>query len=145
MYLYLMRHGEAQAGLVDSERVLTSRGEQQVQEQAVYLANQQLAIGTIYHSDYTRAAQTAKILSQYIHPNVLQHLNGLHPQDDVENLLSQIDGWTQPTLLVGHLPHLAYLVYALCRTEVEFKPATLVVVQRKTRGSCLQALRHPKG
>lgn len=145
MYLYLMRHGEAQPGLRDLERVLTARGEIQVEDQATYLANQKVTIGCIYHSDYCRAAQTAKILGQFIQPTILKEFKGLHPQDDVENLLPEIDRWTQPTLLVGHLPHLAYLVYSLCHTEVEFRPATLVVVHRKTRGWSLQALRHAKG
>jgi phosphohistidine phosphatase len=90
MDLYLVQHGAAAPEAEDPARPLTDRGRREVGQVARAAARAGLEVGRIAHSGKLRARQTAEILAGELHP----------PS-------------AEPTMLVGHLPHLSRLASLL--------------------------------
>lgn len=136
MELYLVRHGEAVPAEIDSKRPLTEAGLGHVRELGRLLVEKNTKVNRIFHSGILRAEQTAEVLAEALLIKDIVKLPGLTPEDDPEPLLSLIDQWDENTLLVGHLPYLAYLAYLLIPQEgfIDFRPATGVGLQRQTDG-----------
>ena len=117
MQLFILRHGHAEHfARSDAERALSERGKQEVhsvvQRHEVELAK----LGQIYVSPYTRAQQTAAVVSDYFPDIPLTTLDLLTPGDRpqaVINFLSQQDE-NSHLLLVSHQPLVTYLVADLC-------------------------------
>lgn len=120
----IMRHGEAAPGYPDQARRLTSRGEQEAEKIARWLAERvaagELLMPLIYASPYVRAQQTAQKLCDALE-TPLATLDFITPDDAPGKvsdwLLEQPEG--APIILVSHMP----LVGRLAGLLVEGTPA----------------------
>lgn len=137
MLLYLMRHGEAREGDVDTQRPLTDGGEDKIRNLGRILASRfRILPGHIFHSPRLRAAQTASIISRVL-PDapVPEETTGLGPMDDPSIWAERIQSIERDAMLVGHLPHLSRLASLLLlwdagREIIDFKPGTLICLEK---------------
>ncbi|QLH42805.1 MAG: phosphohistidine phosphatase SixA [Coxiellaceae bacterium] len=140
MKIYLARHGEAVPMEIDPECPLSERGKQKLQRLVDYLRPQGVLVSHVYHSGKLRAQQTAEILATVMAPGQdIAVMRGLSPNDPVGPVAEDISGWSDDTLLVGHLPFMAHLVGELMARDpyalfVDFQPGTLVCLQRTNGG-----------
>ena len=79
-----------------------------------------------------------------------QAVPGIAPNDDVGVFADGIAGWTQDTLVVGHLPFMARLAALLLTGDAEgeplcYRPGTVVCLERRaTSGWCLSWMLGPE-
>jgi phosphohistidine phosphatase len=135
MKLYLARHAAAIDSAPDSQRALSAHGQQQALQLAKHLAVQcgDQALD-IFYSGLLRAQQTAAVVAQHITVGKFATISGLMPEDPIALMLLNTETWRQNTLLVGHLPYLYELLWALVRSgpsrlqaeALMFSPATVV-------------------
>jgi phosphohistidine phosphatase len=113
MELYILRHGDAENGSVDSQRQLSDKGRQQVISQAKQHSQRLATIESVITSPLVRASQTAElVMSQAVIHCTPQIADCLLPNAQVaavEQLLEKNN--SQRILLVGHLPLLDQLIY----------------------------------
>ncbi len=144
-----MRHGSAAAGREDSARALSARGRAEVEWVAARAVELGLRVDHIRHSPKTRAVETAEILARALDPpGGARPADGLAPEDDPREALERIERAREPLMLVGHLPHLAYLSSLLLAGEaaaelVALRPATLVWLEGEGRAWRLRLLLPP--
>jgi phosphohistidine phosphatase SixA len=136
-----MRHGEAAFKEDDPKRGLTHDGKLAIERLAKSLQNksshqtsgQQINIEQVFHSDKARAQQTAKIMTSILAPGVTPLCRpGLRPNDNPENLLTDIDSWTKETLITSHLPFIPALLNLLIDQpqSISFYPGTIVCLNK---------------
>jgi phosphohistidine phosphatase len=136
MDFYLVRHGEAMAGLIDPSRPLTSAGREAVEGVARAAAAKDVRVAAIYHSGILRATQTAEILALHLAPSAgVATMTGLQPEDDPALAAAELAVAASPVMLVGHLPHmnrLAALLGAVSAPgeEFSFVPAMMACFSR---------------
>ena len=136
MYLYFTQHGEAKREEEDPERGLTEKGRADVQKAALFAQNLKLSVSVIFHSDKTRAIQTARIVADHLKPVKGIYPSGnLAPLDAPEIWAERIAAMNEDVMLVGHLPHLAGLAgLLLCgdkgKMPVDFKMGGIVCLKR---------------
>jgi phosphohistidine phosphatase len=136
MYLYLVRHGEADPD--EPMKPLSSHGRGEVERIASYLSS--LEIHSIFHSTKLRAAQTAEVFTEYVKPaEGPAEKDGLAPMDDPYIWADRLDAFTDTTMLVGHLPHMSRLASLLLtgaadRAAFDFGPATVLCLRRHDHG-----------
>lgn len=133
----LMRHGHAMPVELDMERGLSETGKLE----SIYVADLMAADGLrahlVLHSGKKRALETAKILAERIGPEAsVERRAGLFPHDDIGEIVAELAGVEADTAVVGHLPHLEYLIARLIGGD---KTGTLgtshaVHLVRKDRG-----------
>lgn len=137
MKLYLMRHGEAAFKGDDPKQGLTSQGKLAIERLAKKLADrrvhqttkQEMNIEQVFHSEKTRAQQTAEIMTNIIAPEVTPLCReNLKPNDHPEKLLTELETWTRDTLITSHLPFIPGLLALLTKDQpvVSFDPGTIV-------------------
>ncbi len=140
MRLYLVRHGDALTGDLDSERHLSELGHRQVAALAEFLSGLGLRVSRVVHSGKPRARQTAEALAAAVAPGAApQALDGLAPNDPVEEFADVVAGWDQDSLIAGHLPHLAKLATLLLAGRsrpggLDFEPAAAACLERDEAG-----------
>ncbi|MDH5181314.1 MAG: phosphohistidine phosphatase SixA [Gammaproteobacteria bacterium] len=133
MKLMLMRHGQAASSDIDPAQGLTDAGRQAIDNLAERLHLRGVTFGCAYHSDKTRARQTAEIMCARLAPDATRlEIEGLRPNDDPAMLLPQIRSWNEDVLIVGHLPFLPALLGKLVFNAgyTEFLPGTVVCLLR---------------
>jgi phosphohistidine phosphatase len=141
MKLYLMRHGIAAPKDVDPNQGLTAEGRQAIEQLAKRLlaeqtqlpTRQKINIAQIFHSDKTRAQQTAEIMAGIIAPAVTPVCReGLKPNDNPQNLLADIETWDRDTLITSHLPFIPGLLNLLTQSQhsIAFDPATIACLSK---------------
>lgn len=114
MDFFLVQHGAAHAEQEDPARPLTDRGQREVERVARAAARLGLGVSQIDHSGKLRAQQTAEILATHLKPpHGLRHRTGLAPMDDPAIARQAVEQAAEPTMLVGHLPHLSRLASLL--------------------------------
>lgn len=119
MKLYLMQHGKAMSKEEDSKRPLTEEGTQEVTAIADLLARAGIQLDQIRHSGKRRAEQTAEIVGDRLHTQVVA-ITGIGPTDDVRPLAETAHAEHHDVLYVGHLPFMAQLAgYLLCGSATE--------------------------
>ena len=112
--IYLVQHGESVAKEIDPDRPLSERGRIDVARIAEFLKNAGVTVDKILHSGKARARQTAEIFAVTLSKSrVLVAISGIDPNDPVDQLIEQINMWTENTLVAGHLPFMAKLVAKL--------------------------------
>lgn len=134
MKLYLMRHGQAASPLDDPQQGLTPEGRAEIEALAQRLQNQGIGFRQVYHSEKTRAQQTAEIVTAITSPEVTPQLrDGLKPNDDPRPLQAEIDHWQDDTLLVSHLPFVPTLLSLLIHDAVSMAmiPGTIVCLNNE--------------
>ena len=140
MRLYLVRHGEAVAKEVDPQRPLSEPGREEVEKLASFLGQAGIRVGHIFHSGKKRAEQTAEAFANAVgRTGEVIKASGLEPLDPTEPFAKTVDGWTEDTMVVGHLPFLAKLVSRLvvgdeAVTMVAFQAGTVVCLEPSEEG-----------
>lgn len=134
--IYLLRHGDAEAGTGDdASRRLTAKGERQAKAAGRALAALGAEVDTCLTSPKLRAAETARLAceAQAIEPEISQELRG-GQFDSTELAAARGD-----TLLVGHEPDFSGEVGRLTGANVKLRKGGLAIVD----GSTLVALLRP--
>jgi len=140
MYLYCMRHGEAELDVIDSERALSAQGQSDVRRMGKYLAKQGYPISQIVQSGMLRAEQTAEAVAHSLKEMPrLEAMPELQGESLVEPMAEQIQHWQEDTMLVSHMPFISNLVSYLVTGQAHlgltaFPPAGLVVLERSRPG-----------
>lgn len=140
MRLYLVQHGDAQPEAVSAERELTPQGRLDVERLADFLGGHGVRAARVYHSGKTRARQTAEILAARLAPEVTAEVfAGINPNDPVVPLAERVRGWTEDTVLAGHLPFVGRMAALLVtgREEppvVAFLPGSAACLERDAAG-----------
>jgi phosphohistidine phosphatase len=135
MEIYILRHGIAvERGTPgykkDSDRPLTSEGEDKMHEIAAALLAMNLKFDLILSSAYERATRTAQIVADELDEEVT-FTKFLEPEGNPLALIGQInDAKPQRVLLVGHEPGLSRL------TSVLISGATDATIELKKGGLC---------
>ena len=136
MRFYLVRHGEAVSKVVDRERPLSERGQDDVARVATFARHAGVGVYQIYHSGKRRAEDTAAILAEYLEPaGGLAPVPGLRPEDDVLPMAELLNQAKEPLMLVGHYPHLVRLSGLLLagnkrRPVVDFQMGSMACLER---------------
>jgi len=112
--LYLVQHAKATSKDVNPERPLTEEGRQDINKVATFIRPLNIAVDYLWHSDKTRAMQTAGVLAEVmtVRNKVVAH-DGLAPNDDVRTIMDKINVAGQDVMIVGHLPFVAKLASLL--------------------------------
>lgn len=134
MKLYLMRHGQAAGKDVDPEQGLSSDGKSAIEQLAHTLSGQETGFRWVFHSEKTRARQTAEIMSHIISPEaVCQQRENLTPNSNPDDLLEEINRWSDDTLIVSHLPFIPSLLSRLVEKPqaIVFQPGTIVCLSKE--------------
>lgn len=132
-----MRHGDALSAALDARRPLSPSGRADVEAMARRALAQAVEVSWIYHSGILRAQQTAELMAARLAPPLgLRELAGLCPDDDPFIVKAELEGASQPALLVSHLPYLGRLASLLVSGDsegsvIEFTPATIVCLTRQ--------------
>ncbi|MGA3162577.1 MAG: phosphohistidine phosphatase SixA [Verrucomicrobiota bacterium] len=138
MNLYLLRHGiAAEPAAVgfepDSERPLTTRGEDRLRIAARAMAELDLSFDLILSSPFRRAKQTAEIIANHFKlRKKLVFSDDLTPVGNLRLLIQQLNQFRpkpENVLLVGHEPYLGKLIALLATgntsLEIDFKKGGL--------------------
>ena len=130
-----MRHGEALSPQLDPERGLTDNGKLKIEIIAKYLQQKGITFQCVFHSTKKRARETAEIMSHIISPTIKPdtHKN-ITPNDDPKLILSEINNWTEDTLLTSHLPFVPNLITLLTGHDaylsaISFETGTIVCLE----------------
>lgn len=129
-----MRHGQAASPQVDPEQGLTAEGRTEIEQLAARLATQEISPAHVFHSEKTRAQQTAHIMTNTLAPsNNPQMKKGLKPNDDPGDLLDEIESWDTDTLVVSHLPFVPGLLSLLTGQQygMGYAPGTIFCLNKE--------------
>ncbi len=141
MKLYLVQHGEAVSKEDDPERPLTPHGEEEVHHVAEILADSDNKVSRMLHSTKLRAQQTAEILAELLLVNGdLEEIDGISPNDPVQEFSFEDHEVKNNTMIVGHLPFMAKMVsYLVTGNEepaiVSYLPGSVVCLKQDPEGS----------
>ena len=114
MKLYLVRHGQALESIDDSARPLSAEGRAEAERLASFVRAHGLKVGEMWHSDKTRARETAEILvSNGGLAASASEKRGLSPNDPVNPVLDELAALDHDVCIVGHLPYVSTLASAL--------------------------------
>ena len=114
MKLYLVQHAKAVSKDVDPKRPLTDEGHRDIQKVAGFIEALNLKVDSLWHSDKTRAAQTAEILSEVVEVRMeTTERDGLSPNDDVVRMKEELVASTHNVMIVGHMPFVSKLASLL--------------------------------
>jgi phosphohistidine phosphatase len=136
MKLYLVQHGEAMSKEVDPGRPLSSQGEEDISEIAESLRLAGHTVDRVLHSGKMRAHQTAEILAEaLLISGEVDVIDGINPNDPVQELSLKVHKLKHNTMIVGHLPFMAKMVSYLVTgnedsTIVAYKPGSVVCLQQ---------------
>ncbi len=141
MHVYLVQHGAAMPKDENPERPLSESGREDVKRVASFLARSRVSAARVMHSGKLRAVETALLLADVLGPSkiVEENADQLAPNDSVEPMFAAIDGWTEDTIVVGHLPFMSKLTSKLVtgnedETVVHFKPGAVACLERGENG-----------
>ena len=145
IYLFIMRHGEAEAPrLDDKSRQLTPLGREQAKTAALWLKDQYCQKGIVdlaLVSPYRRAKQTHDMVSLDIIANKVENNEDIVPEGSPRLVSDYIDGLLHAAvnskkpikklLVDSHMPLVSYLVDELCQsyTTSLFSTASIAVIK----------------
>jgi phosphohistidine phosphatase len=120
--LYLIRHGEAEAGAPDDmSRKLTARGESQALGAANWLAQKINGPVSLWASPYLRTQQTAAPLAKALGIDVEAHAC-LQPEMTPQKVVDELSQEQKDIILVTHLPLVGRLASLLTEGTVFDQP-----------------------
>ncbi|NCG09069.1 MAG: phosphohistidine phosphatase SixA [Verrucomicrobia bacterium] len=121
MKVYLLRHGQAEAGYPDGQRKLTARGRGHAQLLGEWLQRSPEALpGRIICSPLVRARETLELLSAAWsdrEPGEPEVLDALVPEGNPAAIVSILESMDEDVFLVGHNPHMEILASLLMSGE----------------------------
>ncbi len=136
MNLYLVQHAKATSKETDPKRPLSEKGLQEIQKVAAFIKPLNLKVDFLWHSEKTRAIQTANILKAAIEINKdANSRDDIGPTDDATKIAKELQSATNDIMIVGHLPFLSKLASLLLNGSesaniVSFKNAGIVCINR---------------
>lgn len=137
MHLIIMRHGEAGWHTLDQERELTEAGRSGVASVAAQIAKSPWRPERIWSSPYTRARQTAAIVSEVLNCPV-EECPVITPDDDPGKCLDLLlENKASPVMLVSHMPFVGSLSTLLVdghRKGIPFMTAQAVLLDMPVVG-----------
>jgi phosphohistidine phosphatase len=101
--LYLIRHGEAESGNLDSARRLTQRGKMDAQKAALWLKNIIDGPVSLWSSPYIRAQQTAHPIAKALSVEI-EYRECLKPDVSPQTVIDELIHQKNSIILVAHLP-----------------------------------------
>jgi phosphohistidine phosphatase len=123
MKVFLMRHGDAQAGADDAKRQLSEEGRGEAGAAGEFLRRAGEAPDAVFHSGLRRSMETAMIVSEKLGSGTKLSLRkGLLPDDDVfafaDGLIGTLDDpavlkGSGGVMIVGHQPFVSRLAALL--------------------------------
>jgi phosphohistidine phosphatase len=141
MNVYLVQHAKAMSETEDPDRPLSEAGRAELTRIVAFLAKQPgFEVARIWNSGKTRAAQTAEILADELHPPLgVRTAEGLNPSDDPAIWAARLSEMSYDVMLVGHMPHLRRLAGRLLtgesdQTPVKFENAGVVCLAFNGQG-----------
>jgi len=140
MRLYLVRHGKAEFGPEDADRLLSPRGRTDIEAMAQHLRAQEISVARVVHSTLARARETAEIFAAQIAPGVeIQERGGLEPWGNVKSFAKLAETWTEDTVVCGHEPFMgeaaSYLMTGNAHAGlVDVKTGTVMTLARNPYG-----------
>lgn len=153
MWIYLLRHGDAEdhaPGTPDTDRALTATGARKLADARASWREVLRPPEVVFTSPLLRARQTADVLLGVLEEQVeLRVDDALVPGAPVEQMVTKLEGElfskTSSVALVGHEPHLGYLLGSLLtghtRLSVPLKKGMLVGVRAEGTTSLFASLR----
>jgi phosphohistidine phosphatase len=123
--IWLLRHGKAEDGSPDAERVLTAKGRRQARAAGAALAAIGAQIELCLTSPKVRAADTARLACEALGVEpVTEPALGGGPIDP-----SALTAGLEQVLLVGHDPDLSMAVHTLTGAQVRMKKGGLAGIE----------------
>jgi phosphohistidine phosphatase len=114
MKLYLVQHAKAASKEVNPQRPLIDEGRRDIQKVATFIESLNLEVDFLWHSRKTRAAQTAKVLSDVVRVRIeTAERDGLSPNDDVVRMKEELVASEHDVMIVGHMPFVSKLASLL--------------------------------
>lgn len=153
MLIYLLRHGvaeDARPGVADHERALTDEGWQRLERSAPAWRRLVEPPSVILVSPLRRAQETAHVFAEAVRFRGERRTDkALVPDAPPSMVMSLLEiealSQTKSVALVGHEPHLGYLLGALLtghhRQPIPLKKGMLVGVETETTTSMVASLR----
>ncbi len=153
MHIYLLRHGTAEDGgptIADHDRALTEDGWKRLRRAAPTWRRLVPTPDVVLVSPLRRALQTAEVFVEAVgFTGDLQVADALMPNGAPSVALSMLEAealsQTKSAALIGHEPHLGYLLGALLtghpRQSVALKKGMLVAVETESSASMVASLR----
>ncbi len=145
IYLFIMRHGEAESPrLDDKSRQLTALGREQAKQAALWLKQHYCESGSVdlaLVSPYRRARQTHDMVSLEIVADKVESNEDITPEGSPKLVSDYIDARVhnainakktiRSLLIVSHMPFVSYLVDELCQsyTTSLFSTASIAVIR----------------
>jgi phosphohistidine phosphatase len=149
MYLYFLRHGEADWpdwDKPDDQRPLTKRGKKEMHEVGAFLARIKAKPDLIVTSPLPRAAQTAEIAAEHLKSKSREDklLSPGFGRPELERLLKKYPA--ESLMIVGHEPDFTETISALTGANLKLSKAGLALVEldRSWRNGRLLWLFPPK-
>jgi phosphohistidine phosphatase len=131
MYLYFLRHGEADWpdwNKPDDQRPLTKRGKKEMHEIGKFLAQVKAKASLILTSPLPRALQTAEIAAQHLEVKCREE-GLLRPGFGKSELKRLLEKYPEESLmLVGHEPDFSRALAGLTGGSVKLSKAGLALV-----------------
>jgi phosphohistidine phosphatase len=131
MYLYFLRHGEANWpnwNKPDDARPLTDRGKKEMRKVAAFLKQLGLRLDQIITSPLPRAEQTARIAAEALGLKVHEEdllLSGFSTRE-LKRLIKKYPG--ESVMLVGHEPDFTDVISALTGAQLKLSKGGLALV-----------------
>lgn len=116
MNILIMRHGDAnRSAPSDAQRTLTDKGKQNVLDVVQSLKEDGIEIERLISSPYTRALETAGIVSDALgHQSKIIQCPDITPDSPPHIAINSLDKLLKPnTLIVSHLPLVSLLIAQL--------------------------------
>lgn len=139
MKLFLIRHGKYLDSNFDPKKSLSPEGKSEIKELCELLKIENFSPKEIWHSEKTRALETAAILRESIKDtdSKLIEKKDLSPNDSIMPIYREINEQAphyEQLAIVGHMPFLGSLASFLLTTEttgmtVNFNQGTTVILE----------------
>jgi phosphohistidine phosphatase len=153
MWIYLLRHGIAEdpmPGAADEERRLTGEGVDRLTRAGKTWQKLMVAPELVLTSPYRRAQETAAVLAESVgYTGELRDEAKLVPHARTDKILAVLEGkllaQTASVALIGHEPHLGYLLASLltghARISMPLKRGMLVGLETESMTNVIAGLR----
>ena len=137
----LVHHSDAVGPNEDAQRPLSELGRSQAEWLAAFVRDAGFAPAAIWHSGKLRSKQTAEAFLHVFPFAEFRMVRGLRPEDPREWMRDELAVETRDVLLVGHMPHLPGLAYALIGGHGEFPLHGVIGVERDEAGGWKEFVR----
>jgi phosphohistidine phosphatase len=121
MYIYLLRHGQAeQRAYADPMRRLTGKGHDEVRSVARQFLDRKITLDLAYASPYTRARETAEEFIAIVQAGLVpENAEWLTPENRASGVLAVLAGSSaEHVLLVSHNPLVSELNALLTEGDI---------------------------